>query len=75
MMELGATVCTPRNPQCAECPLMAECKTRGEHKTTRRAPMTSRVAGYALVVRRLRGRASGAARTRSKCCWCSGRRR
>src|SRR5579863_5671613 len=49
MMELGATVCTPRNPLCAECPLMAECKTRGEHKTTRRASMTSRIAGYALV--------------------------
>jgi len=51
MMELGATVCTPRNPQCVACPLTAECKTRGEHKTARRAPMTSRVAGYALVVR------------------------
>ena len=51
MMELGATVCTPRNPRCAECPLMVECRTRGEHKTTRRAPMTSRVAGYALVLR------------------------
>jgi len=51
MMELGATVCTPRNPMCAECPLTSECKTRGEHKTTRRAPMTSQVAGYALVLR------------------------
>ena len=51
MMELGATVCTPRNPQCAACPLRAECKTRGEHKTTRRAPMTSRNAAYALVLR------------------------
>jgi A/G-specific adenine glycosylase len=51
MMELGATVCTPRNPQCAACPLTAECKTRGEHKTARRAPMTSRVAGYGLVLR------------------------
>ena len=51
MMELGATVCTPRNPQCAACPLMAECKTRGEHKTARRAAMTSRVAAYALVMR------------------------
>ena len=30
---------------------MAECKTRGEHKTTRRAPMTSQVAGYGLVLR------------------------
>jgi len=51
MMELGATVCTPKNPKCAACPLVAECKTRGEHKTTRRAQMISRVAGYALVMR------------------------
>ena len=51
MMELGATVCTPRNPQCAACPLMPECKTRGEHKTARRAAMPSRVAAYALVMR------------------------
>jgi A/G-specific adenine glycosylase len=51
MMELGATVCTPRNPQCLVCPLMADCKTRGEHKTPRRAPMISRAVGYALSVR------------------------
>ena len=51
MMELGATVCTPRNPQCAECPLTTDCKTRGEHKTVRRAPMTSRIVAYALAVR------------------------
>lgn len=51
IMELGATVCTPRNPQCTACPLMSECKTRGEHKTGRRAPMTSRVVAYALSVR------------------------
>ncbi len=51
IMELGATVCTPRNPQCAVCPLMADCKTRGEHKTPRRAPMVSRAVGYALSVR------------------------
>lgn len=51
MMELGATLCTPRNPQCAACPLVADCKTRGEHKTTQRAPMTSKVVAYALSVR------------------------
>ena len=51
IMELGATVCTPRNPQCAACPLTTDCKTRGEHKTLRRAPMTSRVVAYALAVR------------------------
>jgi A/G-specific adenine glycosylase len=50
-MELGATVCAPRNPQCLMCPLTADCKTRGEHKTPRRAPMMSRAVGYALSLR------------------------
>lgn len=26
MMELGATVCKPRNPRCSECPLRSQCK-------------------------------------------------
>ncbi len=26
VMELGATVCTPRNPRCAECPLTDGCR-------------------------------------------------
>jgi A/G-specific adenine glycosylase len=29
MMELGATVCTPRAPQCLLCPLYKWCKARG----------------------------------------------
>ena len=28
MMELGATLCTPRNPQCARCPLTGVCLGR-----------------------------------------------
>lgn len=28
MMDLGATVCTPRNPRCVICPLMKACKAR-----------------------------------------------
>ncbi|MGA9062256.1 MAG: A/G-specific adenine glycosylase [Terracidiphilus sp.] len=51
IMELGATVCTPRNPQCLACPLMADCETRGEHKMPERAPMTCRAVAYALAVR------------------------
>ncbi len=51
MMELGATLCTPRNPQCLVCPLAACCRTRGEHETAARPPMVSRTVGYALVVR------------------------
>jgi len=30
MMELGATVCTPRAPACLTCPLVDLCATRGE---------------------------------------------
>jgi A/G-specific adenine glycosylase len=51
MMELGASVCLPRNPQCLVCPLTAECKTRGEHATAPRAPMLSREVAHALSVR------------------------
>jgi A/G-specific adenine glycosylase len=30
MMELGATVCTPRTPSCLTCPVVDDCATRGE---------------------------------------------
>lgn len=51
MMELGATVCTPRSPQCLTCPLSADCVTRGEHKTQGRPRMLSKEVAYALAVR------------------------
>jgi len=51
MMELGATVCTPRGPQCLVCPVVQDCLTKGEHRTVSRAPMSSQDAAYALAVR------------------------
>jgi A/G-specific adenine glycosylase len=51
LMELGATVCLPRNPQCLVCPISGDCKTRGEHKTASRPRMLSREIGHALSVR------------------------
>jgi A/G-specific adenine glycosylase len=36
MMELGATVCLPRNPLCLQCPVQSSCRTRGEHPTAAR---------------------------------------
>ena len=51
MMELGATVCLPRKPQCLICPLRDVCITQGEHKTAPRARMLSREVAHALVVR------------------------
>lgn len=42
MMELGATVCTPRNPSCLTCPVASHCHTflKGEDPHTR--PVKSR---------------------------------
>lgn len=30
MMDLGAMVCTPRSPRCADCPLQARCAARAD---------------------------------------------
>ncbi len=51
LMELGATVCLPRNPQCLVCPVARDCATRGEHKAPPRPRMLSREVAYALSVR------------------------
>jgi A/G-specific adenine glycosylase len=63
LMELGATVCLPRNPQCLVCPLASHCQTRGEHKTQPRPRMLSREVAHALSVRtsRKRGKSSSLA--------------
>ena len=67
MMELGATVCTPRSPRCAECPVARWCRARmagtvGERPGRRRRKSVPRVeyavavlvdeAGRTLLVRR-----------------------
>ena len=51
LMELGATLCQPRNPQCTVCPVAADCKTQGEHQTASRPPMLCREIAHALSVR------------------------
>jgi A/G-specific adenine glycosylase len=51
VMELGATVCLPRNPQCLVCPVSASCKTRGEHKTAPRPRIGTREVAHALCIR------------------------
>ncbi len=54
MMELGATLCSPKSPQCLVCPLARDCVTRGEHKTAPRPKMQSREIGCVLVLRAVR---------------------
>src|ERR1039458_2363041 len=50
LMELGATVCLPRNPMCLVCPVATDCETQGEHKTVPRPRMQSREVAHALSV-------------------------
>ncbi|BGP32748.1 hypothetical protein JCM10296v2_004532 [Rhodotorula toruloides] len=38
LMELGATVCTPKNPNCAECPLNDECLAHAEARYVAHRP-------------------------------------
>lgn len=51
MMELGATICLPKNPLCLNCPVTKRCKTRGEHPQTARKQMLSEPVAYALVTK------------------------
>jgi A/G-specific adenine glycosylase len=57
MMELGATVCTPRSPACLTCPLMKRCAARRQGLETTLPELPKRratvdVARAAAVVRR-----------------------
>jgi A/G-specific adenine glycosylase len=52
MMELGATVCTPRVPACLTCPVLDLCATRGElEKSSTPARQKKCDIHYALIVR------------------------
>ncbi|HML16287.1 MAG TPA: A/G-specific adenine glycosylase, partial [Bryobacteraceae bacterium] len=57
MMELGATVCTPRDPHCAACPLARHCEARKagtEHSLPlwKPKPETIRIEKTLLIIRR-----------------------
>ena len=45
LMELGATVCTPRNPNCHHCPLMGACEARALGKPEQFPRKTAKKAG------------------------------
>lgn len=52
MMELGATVCTPRAPACLTCPVLDTCATRGELAgVAQKSPQKKREIHYALHCR------------------------
>ncbi len=49
MMELGATICTPRAPQCLLCPLNAWCQSRGAKASQPKAQRKRKHLCYALA--------------------------
>jgi A/G-specific adenine glycosylase len=57
LMELGATVCLPRNPRCPACPLQARCAAHAQGTVARlpvklRRTAAARVEGSLLVLRK-----------------------
>ncbi len=57
LMELGATVCLPRDPLCGECPLKTQCNarrrgTQQDLPAKRVKPATVRLTRTLLVIRR-----------------------
>ena len=56
LMELGATICTPKSPSCELCPLSSECKayaenTQHEVPPPKTAPKRKQLHHYAVVLR------------------------
>jgi A/G-specific adenine glycosylase len=52
MMDIGATVCVPRNPQCERCPLTEFCRARAQGiagELPRRAPKPARPTRYGVA--------------------------
>ena len=66
MMDLGATICTPKKPACALCPWMEPCvaRERGDQETfPRKTPKARRQAAPRRGLRR--------ARAPTARCWCA----
>ncbi len=51
IMELGATVCLPRQPLCLHCPWQSWCRTRGEHPMPPRRAMLRQQSARAVWLR------------------------
>lgn len=56
LMELGATVCTARAPQCATCPVAKWCEWRGEGYPDNRPAKRPRQAQFEGSDRQMRGK-------------------
>jgi A/G-specific adenine glycosylase len=60
MMDMGATICTPKSPACLTCPVAHRCQARAEGRATAFPVRAAKVAtprrkGFAYVARRADG--------------------
>jgi A/G-specific adenine glycosylase len=49
MMDLGATLCTPRAPKCLLCPIQAQCRANDPAALPRKAPKKARPHRYGTL--------------------------
>ncbi len=55
LMDLGATICTPKRPACALCPWMEPCEARAEGTQELYPKKQKKITGDPAPRRRLRG--------------------
>jgi A/G-specific adenine glycosylase len=52
LMDLGATICTPRQPRCVLCPLLQQCRARAlgiQDELPRRSPKAEKPTRYGMA--------------------------
>ena len=69
VMDLAATVCRPRTPRCAECPLRAMCATRAGGRATSQRASPAPAPRFPSTNRWLRGRLLAAVREAPAGAW------
>ena len=70
MMELGATVCTPRAPGCLICPVVELCATRGELAAEVKAHAAEEARDSLRAGLSKSGSSKWKRQLAAKCCWC-----
>jgi A/G-specific adenine glycosylase len=50
MMDLGATICTPRSPKCLICPVQSLCKAKNPETLPRKLPRTTKPARTGIAI-------------------------
>lgn len=71
VMDLGATICRPRSPRCADCPIARWCRSAGEARPAKRPEPTAKRPSvpFESTTRWLRGRILDRLRSADEAAW------